>query len=307
MFGSGVLSVIGGTGNPDYTDNGTPRATPDYGWISPALWNDLKNGTNLSGANAQNWSLAQDRAKIQAIANGSQPAPEKLAMIAPAFLGTQYMRDGVNTDPATYAPFQVPPLATSPTLSEMTLAALAVLGTNPKGFYLSSEGGAVDRAMHLNNLGSMIEEQIDFENAVRDVVDWVNRPDTAADWSNTLLVVTADHDHNLYGPDGATVPFQPLVDNGPGNLPGHRWFGPTHSNNLVPLFAYGKGADQIIGMADRYDTYTDAQGRTFGRGWYTDQTELGNYLIAQQVPEPATAALLGLGLAALVGARRAAR
>ena len=158
--------------------------------------------------------------------------------------------------------------------------------------------------MHSNNLGRMIEEYVEFNAAVQSVVDWVNRPDTGATWEDTLLIVTADHDHNLYGPDGATVPFQPLQDRGVGNLPGHRWFGATHSNNLVPLFAFGNGAADLIGLADDIDAFTDAQGRTFGRGRFTDQTELGNFLIAAQVPEPASVGLLGVGLLSLMRLRR---
>lgn len=305
MFSRGVLSVIGGTGNPDFTDNGARAATPNYTWVSQPLWTDLKNGTNASGSNAQGWNLVQDRAGIEALANGSATSTAPLAMIAQAFNGTQeYRADPAGTDINTYKPGQTPRLTTSPTLSALELAALNKLGTNPNGLFLMVEAGGVDRAMHGNNFGRMIEEYQEFQTAVGDVVSWVNRSDTDATWDNTLLVVTSDHDHNLYGPDGATVPFQGVVDNGPGNLPGYRWFGGTHSNNLIPLYTYGAGSEGILPLADQLDAYTDAQGRSFGRGLYTDQAELGQFLIATQVPEPASAAVMGLGLLGLARLRR---
>jgi len=46
----------------------------------------------------------------------------------------------------------------------------------------------------------------------------------------------------------------------------------------VPLYARGKGASQLVGLATDVDTYTDAQGRTFGYGRYLDQTLLGTVL-----------------------------
>ena len=312
MFRSGVLSVIGGTGNPDFDNNGQRVSTPNYDWMPANLWGDLKSGGNTSGSNAQGWNLVQDRATIQALANGTQASSAPLAMIAQAFDGTQeYRADPMGTDVATYKPGQTPKLANTPTLSEMAYAALNKLGTNPNGLYLVVEAGGVDRAMHSNNFGRMIEEHQEFDQAVSDVIDWVNRFDTAATWDNTLLVVTSDHDHNLYGPDGATIPFQDIVDNGPGNLPGYRWFGPSHSNNLVPLFTYGAGSAGILPLADQLDTYVDVQGRSFGRGVYTDQAELGQYLLAVAAPtavaEPVSLSVLVTGLAGLALARRRRR
>ncbi|WP_448580739.1 alkaline phosphatase, partial [Thermaurantiacus sp.] len=149
----------------------------------------------------------------------------------------------------------------------------------PQGFYLMIEGGAVDRAMHANFLGRAIEEYDEFDAAVRAVVDWIERPDTPADWSNTLLIVTADHDHHLHGPAGARIPFEGLVDRGAGQLPGHRWFAATHSNFLVPLFVRGVGAERIAAAADEEDVYRDREARTFGRGRMTDQAELGKLLL----------------------------
>ena len=297
MFSSGKLDVIGGAGNPDFDDNGALRTTPSYTWVSAAQWADLKNGTNTTGTNAAKWKLLQDKLEIDALADKKVKPPVRVAMIMKGDNSTQYNRSGASTNPTLHEPFvpgttlpacfpapatPVPcaqPLKTNvPTQVKLTVAALNVLGSQGRGFYLMSEAGAVDRAEHGNSTGRMIEEQIDSDNTVQAVIDWVNRADTAATWDNTLLIVTADHDHLLYGPDGATVPFQPLVDKGPGKVPGNRWFGPNHGTGLVPLYAYGKGSDAIAALATLNDTYTDAEGRTFGNGAYTEQTVLGQVL-----------------------------
>ena len=200
-------------------------------------------------------------------------------MIIKGDLSSQFNRTLVGA-PTDYVPFSQPFNADVPTHKSLTLAALNTLDQSGKGFYLMSEGGAVDRAEHANNTGRMIEEQIASEDTVQAIIDWVNRSDTAATWANTLLIVTADHDHLLYGPDAATVPFQPLVDKGRGVVPGNRWFGPNHGTGLVPLYAYGKGAAELVKLANKNDSFTDAQGRKWGHGKYLDQTELGALLKA---------------------------
>ncbi len=281
MFSSGKLDVIGGTGNPDFNDNAQPRA-PLYapaGYFPVDLWTDLKAGTNVSGFNAQNWTLLQTKAPIDALANKLVKPPKKLAMIIKGDQSSQFNRTLVGA-PTAYVPFTQPFNADVPTQRSLTLAALNTLDQSGRGFYLMSEAGAVDRAEHGNNTGRMIEEQIASNDTVQAIIDWVNRADTAATWNNTLLIVTADHDHLLYGPNADTIPFQPLVDNGAGVVPGNRWFGPNHGTGLVPLYAYGKGASQVVALANKVDAYTDAQGRKFGYGRYLDQTDLGALLKA---------------------------
>lgn len=309
MFSAGVLDVIAGAGNPDYDNNGAVRAAPNYSWISPALWQDLKNGTNVSGSNAQNWTLAQNRAEIEALAAGSSAAaPEKLAMITRAFDGAQQYRDGLIA--STDDPFATPLLDTTPTFSDLTIAALKTLNKDSDGLYLLSEAGTVDRAMHANNLGRAIEGYLEFDQGVRDVIDYINSAESLASFEDTLLLVTADHDHLLFGPDAATDPFQAVQPDGPdaGLLPEHRWFSGSHSNQLVPLFAMGQGANDVIALADQLDFYQDAQGRSFGYGNYTDQAELGRFLLdrAAAVPEPATWAMLiaGFGFVGAAARRR---
>jgi alkaline phosphatase len=284
MFRTNHLQVIGGAGNPDYDDDGNRVATPVYEWIGQQHWLDLKNGTNLSGNNALRWPLLQTRDQIEALANNrSGKPPVRVAMIGRGFNGLNFYRAGVDTNPQnphTKEPFTDPARTDVPTLATLSRAALNVLGQNGRGFYLMIEAGSVDRAEHANDTGRLIEESIESDNTVQAVIDWVNRPDTAATWDDTLLIVTADHDHLLYGPDGATVPFQPLQDRGAGHMPGNRWFGPNHGTGLVPLYAYGRGADQIAALATEVDSYTDGQGRTFGHGRYVNQTVLGEVLKA---------------------------
>ena len=280
MFRAGILDVIAGTGNPDYDDDGDPRGSPLYEWIGEDLWAELENGT-FRFDDGTAWQLLQDRAEIVAAGTGD-PGAARLAMIAEAYTSHQFNRSGA--EPSTELPFSVPRLETSPTLTELSRAALNRLNTDEDGLYVTIEAGAVDRAMHANNFGRMIEEYIEFNDAVRFVVDWVDSPDSQATWEDTLLIVTADHDHLLFGPEGASIPYQPVQPdrNGDG-LPEYAWFSNNHSNQIVPLHAYGANAELVRGRADNLDLVHDAQGRAVagsGRD-YTDQAELGDFLQEQ--------------------------
>lgn len=86
-------------------------------------------------------------------------------------------------------------IAENPTLAEMTRAALTVLDTNPKGFWLMVEAGDVDWANHDNNLDNSIGAVISGDVAVKTITDWVEE---RSNWKDTLLIVTADHGHYLH-------------------------------------------------------------------------------------------------------------
>ena len=282
MFGAGVLDVIAGTGNPDYNDDGQRAAAPNYQWIGPDLWAALKGDSYVS-SDGGSWNLLQARDEIVAAGSGD-PTEERLAMLVEAFTGSNYYRAGAAPAGETEIPFSVPRLESSPTLSELTAAALNRLNADPDGLYVSIEGGAVDRAMHGNNVGRMIEEYVDFNDAVKYVVDWVGSEESRATWDDTLLIVTADHDHLLFGPDGATIPYQPVLPDQDGDgVPEYAWFSNNHSNQLVPLYVRGPGAAGVASLADQRDMVLDGQGRAVaGSGrTYTDQAELGDYILEQ--------------------------
>lgn len=156
-----------------------------------------------------------------------------------------------------------PFVATVPSLATMTQGALNILGKGKNGFFLMVEGGAVDWANHANQPARMIEEQMEFNRAVEVVAKWVQKN---GGWENNLVIVTADHETGcLWGPNSDKVPFDPIVDNGKGKMPGLRYNSGSHTNSLVPLFARGAGANELLSMAK----YSDPK-----RGKYIDNTDI---------------------------------
>ena len=183
----------------------------------------------------------------------------------------------------------------------MTRAALNVLAQNQDGFAVVIEGGAVDWAGHDNDMARQIEEQLDFDAAAAAVVDWVNVNDPT--WSETLVIVTGDHETgDLWGPDGD---FDPIVDNGAGELPGHSWQSGDHTNSLVPLYAHGVGAESFGNMVIGVDSNMVAGYGLTGTGFdgsYVDNTSIYHAMISA-VPEPTSLMMLILGGWLLVGVR----
>ena len=78
-------------------------------------------------------------------------------------------------------------MKSSPTLAETVQVAIDKLKGSPKGFLLQIEGGKVDHAAHGNDFGSMMYDQIAFEDAVRVAIDFALKD------KETLVIITADH------------------------------------------------------------------------------------------------------------------
>ena len=85
-------------------------------------------------------------------------------------------------------------LTENPTLAEMTDAALKVLGSNDKGFWLLVESGDVDWANHNNNIDDAIGAVFSGDEAFDKITQWVEENSS---WDETLLIVTADHGHMM--------------------------------------------------------------------------------------------------------------
>ncbi len=81
----------------------------------------------------------------------------------------------------------------NPTLAEAVEATLETLAADPDGFFVVFEQGNIDWASHNNNFALVIGNVVDLNSGVTAAVDFVERPGDDIDWTNTLIIVTADH------------------------------------------------------------------------------------------------------------------
>lgn len=251
----GFADVVMGAGHPLYDHHARPDSTPDYRFVGGVeTWDLLRRADAPLG-----WTVIETREDFRGLAHG--PAPARVLGLPRVRETLQQQRPG---DPHA-EPFAEPLREGIPTLTEMSLAALNVLGADPDGFALMIEGGAVDWAAHEHQIGRMVEEMIDFNRAVAAVIDWI---ESHGGWDETLLIVTADHETGYLHAPGLRS-HAPLPSRGPGTLPEAAWSTDGHSNSLVPLYARGAGALALLPAARMSDPI---------RGWYLDNTEVGRLL-----------------------------
>jgi alkaline phosphatase len=77
-----------------------------------------------------------------------------------------------------------------PSLAEMTSKAIEILSTNRNGYFLVVEAGRIDQALRAANPRRALVDAIAFDDAVKVALDRSER-------SNTLVVVTGDHDTTM--------------------------------------------------------------------------------------------------------------
>ena len=82
-----------------------------------------------------------------------------------------------------------------PSLAQMTTRTIDILSKNNKGFFLMVEGGRIDHALHGTNAARALADTIAFDDAIKAAIDKVKSFDPTL--ANTLIVVTADHDHTM--------------------------------------------------------------------------------------------------------------
>ena len=122
-------------------------------------------------------------------------------------------------------------------LQKACVKALEQLEKNaPKGFFLMVESAIIDGYGHNNDADGMVEEMHEFDQTLKTLVAYVNSH------PNTLLVVTADHETG-----GTSVTYKSHPINEPEGLKlGFSTKG--HSGTVVPIFAYGAGAEHFAGI-----------------------------------------------------------
>ena len=261
-----AVDVVMGCGHPMRDDAGKPVTEGNYDEYAGGkeLWEAAvagKAGADADGdGEADKWTFVDTREAFTALAAGK--TPKRVFGVARCATTLEEGRPG-DTEKAWGAPL----CGDTPTLAEMTVAAINILDDDPQGFMLMVEGGAVDWAAHSNKAGRMLEEMSAFHDAVSAVVDWADRN---GKWGETLLIVTGDHETGyLTGPGSGMVEgkevYNPVAGSGIGNTPSMEWHSKSHTNSLIPLYARGICADMLLKRADETDAV---------RGAYIDNTEV---------------------------------
>jgi alkaline phosphatase len=149
----------------------------------------------LAEMSAQGYTVAASRADMLAAPNN-----KKFIGLYSSKSHLEYELDRTATPPLGEG-------ATQPSLAEMTVKAIDILSQNANGYFLMVEGGRIDHALHGTNAKRALTDTIAFDDAVQAALDKVRQTDPTL--ANTLIVVTADHDHTMtfngYGKRGNPI------------------------------------------------------------------------------------------------------
>ncbi|WP_411766900.1 alkaline phosphatase [Winogradskyella sp. A3E31] len=135
-----------------------------------------------------------------------------------------------------------------PRATELGLQFLSKDEKNPN-FFLMVEGSQVDWGGHSNNADYLISELIDFDDAIGKALDFAKKD------GNTLVIVTADHEtggFTLSSTIKETEDGEKYSDYD--EITGTFSTG-GHSATLIPVFAYGPGAEEFIGVYENTEIF----------------------------------------------------
>ncbi len=131
-----------------------------------------------------------------------------------------------------------------PDLAAATDEALKILATDPDGFFLMVEGSNIDKVAHDNDGEAVLRELRDFDAAVGVALDW------AEAHPETLVVITADHETGAFTlPEGDGNRWIPRPEGYRRGIE-FRWGAHDHTASMVPIFAFGPGAESFGGIQE---------------------------------------------------------
>ena len=126
-------------------------------------------------------------------------------------------------------------------LAQASMKAIQVLDeNNSHGFFLMIEGAQIDWGGHDKDSEYIISETIDFDNTIKHVLEFAKKD------RETLVLITADHETGGYGIiDGNILNKSIEAD----------FLSDDHTATMVPIFAFGPGAKDYIGIYHNNEIY----------------------------------------------------
>lgn len=112
---------------------------------------------------------------------------------------------------------------------------------NKKGFFVMIEGSQIDWGGHANDQEYIVNEILDFDDAVKKAIDFAKQD------GNTLVIVTADHETGGMTLIGGDLETRNVISN---------FSTGKHSATPVPVYAFGPGAENFTGYFDNIEFKT---------------------------------------------------
>ena len=110
---------------------------------------------------------------------------------------------------------------------------------NKDGFFLMVEGSQIDWGGHANDGKYIITEMLEFDKVVGEAIDFAEKD------GNTLVVITADHETGGFAIQQESK-MDSLVT---------AFTSDYHTGDLIPVLAYGPGAEKFAGIYENTDIY----------------------------------------------------
>ncbi|WP_072011021.1 alkaline phosphatase [Aureispira sp. CCB-QB1] len=118
--------------------------------------------------------------------------------------------------------------------------AIDILSYPKSNFFLMIEGAQIDWGGHKNESDYIVEEMLDFDRTIQQAFDFAKKD------GNTLVIVTADHETGGYSINGGSKKE--------GKVEG-KFTSDYHTATMVPIFAYGPGAESFTGIMDNTEIF----------------------------------------------------
>lgn len=124
-----------------------------------------------------------------------------------------------------------------------TQTAINILDNNSgdKGFFMMVEGSQIDWGGHAASTIYIVEDMLDFDKAIGNAIKF------AAKDGETLVVITADHETGGLALTGGNMETGMVKGAFPSG---------GHTGVMVPVFSYGPGAEEFIGIMDNTEIHT---------------------------------------------------
>ena len=127
-------------------------------------------------------------------------------------------------------------------LPKATELAIDFLSKDGAGFFMMAEGSQIDWGGHQNDGDYLVSELIDFDDTIGKALDYAEKD------GNTLVIVTSDHETGGFTLSAKKKTKEDGTEYSDYSEVGMSFSNGGHSAALIPVFAYGPGSEEFVGV-----------------------------------------------------------